>query len=846
MELNLEQAFQQGITAHKEGKLKDAERLYLSILKSQPNHPDANHNLGLILVSVNKSDAALPLFKIAIEANPNIDQFWLSYIDALIKEKQFDNVRKVLVKAKNQGIDDEKLTIIEAQLHTLNETVSVDSEPPPEKQLNHLLNYYQSGRFTDAEKLALSITQDFPNHPFAWKVLGILFGYFKRYIEAINANQKAILLSPQDVEAYSNLGSIFRVLGRLDEAEATYRRAIELKPDFAEAHSNLSVTLQELGKIEAAETSAIEAITLMPNLAEAHNNLGGILKQLGKLEEAEVSYNQAIVLKSDYAETHYNLGITLQKLGRLDEAEESYMQAVVLKPDYAESYCNLGLTLQGLGRLEEAEASYTKSIALKPNFLEAYNNLGGTLKQLGKLNEAEASYAKAIELSPDFAEAHNNLGDVLQELDRFDEAEASLIQAIRLMPSLANAHSNLGITLQRMGKLEKAEESYAKAIKLNPNYAENYNNLGNTLQGLSRLNESEESYIKAIELKPDYAQAYNNLGSVLQRMGKLEKAESNYNQAISLKPDYVEAMLNLSITQSYMNNLKAETVSLQNILQIDTDNHGLRASVCLAICKFLEGDFRESKKQIFAAEKIQEKTLPEFQSEKVYHGYLLKLLNWHEDKYPGVSKEKNDKNLYVIGESHCLTSHHLRIHHLGINFFCKASLIKGCKQWHLGNDYRNPFKNQFESIFLSLPKYSYVLLAIGEIDCRLSGGIIAHNNKFPNKSIKEIILTTVENYLEYIINSNSDCQHKVIIQGVPCPNIDISNHSQNDIKQLIEVINIFNYELKKLSKEKGFGFLDLYKFTDKGEGLSNSVWHVDDYHLSPEGMQEAWRIYNTE
>ena len=51
MELNLEQAFQQGITAHKEGKLKDAERLYLSILKSQPNHPDANHNLGLISVS---------------------------------------------------------------------------------------------------------------------------------------------------------------------------------------------------------------------------------------------------------------------------------------------------------------------------------------------------------------------------------------------------------------------------------------------------------------------------------------------------------------------------------------------------------------------------------------------------------------------------------------------------------------------------------------------------------------------------------------------------------------------------------------------------------------------------
>ena len=36
------------MNAHKEGKLKEAERLYRAILQSQPLHPDANHNLGLI------------------------------------------------------------------------------------------------------------------------------------------------------------------------------------------------------------------------------------------------------------------------------------------------------------------------------------------------------------------------------------------------------------------------------------------------------------------------------------------------------------------------------------------------------------------------------------------------------------------------------------------------------------------------------------------------------------------------------------------------------------------------------------------------------------------------------
>ena len=76
MKPSIEQVLQQGIAAHKEGRLQDAERLYRAILQSQPLHPDANHNLGVLAVSVNKVDAALQLFKTALEANPKIEQFW--------------------------------------------------------------------------------------------------------------------------------------------------------------------------------------------------------------------------------------------------------------------------------------------------------------------------------------------------------------------------------------------------------------------------------------------------------------------------------------------------------------------------------------------------------------------------------------------------------------------------------------------------------------------------------------------------------------------------------------------------------------------------------------------------
>ena len=75
MELSIDQALRQGVAAQKDGKIEEAERLYRGILQSHPHHPDANHNLGLIAVSVNKADTALPLFKTALDGNPSIERF---------------------------------------------------------------------------------------------------------------------------------------------------------------------------------------------------------------------------------------------------------------------------------------------------------------------------------------------------------------------------------------------------------------------------------------------------------------------------------------------------------------------------------------------------------------------------------------------------------------------------------------------------------------------------------------------------------------------------------------------------------------------------------------------------
>tara|TARA_B100000676_G_scaffold53280_1_gene52478 strand:+ start:639 stop:2186 length:1548 start_codon:yes stop_codon:yes gene_type:complete len=291
VELTINQALRRAIASQKNGDLLEAENLYRSILRVEPAHPDANHNLGLIEASGNKIEEALRLFKTALDANPKVEQFWFSYIDALIKENLLDEAKKVVSNAKEAELSDSALNLFIQQIDD-----QILHPTPRQSELDILLNDYKNGSHGVVEKRALSITKDFPNHPFAWKVLSALFLDLGRDKDSLSANLKVLELAPKDAEAHNNLGSILNRMGRLEEAEASCKRAIELRPDFAEAHSNLGNTLNALGRFAEAEASCRQAINLKLGFSVAYRNLTIALRGLGRYEEAEESERKEKIL----------------------------------------------------------------------------------------------------------------------------------------------------------------------------------------------------------------------------------------------------------------------------------------------------------------------------------------------------------------------------------------------------------------------------------------------------------------------------------------------------------------------------------------------------------------------
>ena len=408
---SLEQVLQRAVSHHQAGRLQEAEELYLAILQTEPAHPDANHNMGVLAVHRGQAAVGLPYFEAALGASPEQPHHWLSYIETLIQTGQAEVARQVLALGPQHGLQGAAAEALAAQLAAPVRNMAqaaaaqqrgAEAAPssgkqaektkakktagtaasnklgeitPNAQEIDALMALYGQGRVAEVETLARSLTTRFPQHGFGWKVLGHVLQLQGRLEEALAPMQKAAALSPGDVEAHNNLGTILLGLGRHSAAEASYRQALKIKPGYADAHSNLGIVLRNLGQLASAAASCRRALEINPDYAEAHNNLGNALRDLGQFDDAAASYRRALQIKPDFAEAHNSLGAVLRDLGQLDGAAASYRRALELKPDYVEAHSNLGSLLQDRGHFDAAAASYRRAIEIKPDFAEAHSNL---------------------------------------------------------------------------------------------------------------------------------------------------------------------------------------------------------------------------------------------------------------------------------------------------------------------------------------------------------------------------------------------------------------------------------------------------------------------------------------
>lgn len=207
--MDLRRLFEQGLAAHRAGRMAEAENAYRQVLRSEVGNFPALHMLGFLKAQQGKYDEAIPLLGKAVRANP------------------FD------------------LTAITHHAHALMAA----------QRFGEALAAYD-------RLLALS-----PRHFEALYNRGVILSQQQKFQEALTALDQALALQPNSAAVHYNRGVVLTGLDRNGEALTAYDRALALDPNYAPALTNrtmAALTLCDWDRV--AQTSLQQALAVAPPL----------------------------------------------------------------------------------------------------------------------------------------------------------------------------------------------------------------------------------------------------------------------------------------------------------------------------------------------------------------------------------------------------------------------------------------------------------------------------------------------------------------------------------------------------------------------------------------------------
>lgn len=499
---------QQALQHHRKGELVEAESLYRSILQTQPSHPDANHNLGVIAVTVGKPDLALPFFKLALESNSNQIQFWLSYIDALIKTEQFDLARAVLTQGKEDyGLKGDLV--------------------------NSLSNALSSLKLADEFNPATELRE------------------CGRFLEALDWLKNFLIKNPNNVNAYAHLAHIFSLNKQDSDAWMALNFALSIDPNSILVQRNHARLLLKQQKISQARQIA-EAVYQIDSInSENQVVFASALAVNNELELAKMLCENALQQNPNYAEAFAILGQLYLKIGDKNAALEQFEKALSIKPHLTQLYSIVVMLYNVNKNIKAVIATLEKALKYEPNEVSYMVNLGEFLRQNNQVAEAIDILEKAVILAPKNVMAWANLGTALQEIDEIENAKIAYEKALEIDPKQYESLSNLGLLASNEHNWCDALNYFEKLLHIRPLQIPIMISLIHTLNNLGDYERSEQIARDILKVDSQHENAHYMLGAILQNQYRLCEANTEYLNALNVNLDCKHSALALAIN-SYL------------------------------------------------------------------------------------------------------------------------------------------------------------------------------------------------------------------------------------------------------------------------------------------------------
>ena len=210
--------YNKGVLQQQSGLNTDAEASYRTALAKDPNNPQIQTALGVLLADRGSNAEAISLLSSGAAKLPQTAQsspFYSRLGDLYAKQKDYADANQARLQALTLAPDDTETRVALA-----------DSYMTQHQYVSALTQYNLAAQARPADAAIQNQR-------------GVAYKNLKQYPKALAAFKQAAALSPTNAQVQNNIGVVYELLGKRPLAIAAYKKALSLNPQLAEARQNL-------------------------------------------------------------------------------------------------------------------------------------------------------------------------------------------------------------------------------------------------------------------------------------------------------------------------------------------------------------------------------------------------------------------------------------------------------------------------------------------------------------------------------------------------------------------------------------------------------------------------------
>jgi tetratricopeptide (TPR) repeat protein len=442
-----------GDALEKSGQFAQAEDLYRSIARQEPENRAASLGLLRVYERSRQYDKAATLLESFLKTQPGNLGLKTQYAALLLRARRFADARRTLdevLKADPGNRDALRLT---ASL--LSETREVDKadeilkklqtmEPDdPDIQFRRAMNFLEARRLPEAEKILVDL--------------------------------RAQLVAKKKADA------------ELPQVDGQLAYIAYLKKDYASAAARLTGHLfDEDGLNQQAFNLLLQIARDKEDWAEGLRVAQEAWEKSKRTPLVRSSYAEFLIRSSsakDQAEGKVMLDALAaedkpgalavadawQRLDKYDRAAATARKALETWNEDPDLLFRLAASLEREKKIQESVAAFEQLIAVRADHAPGLNYLGYLWADRGEnLNKALELIRRAVELDPSNGAYLDSLGWVYFQMNKLDKAEGYLKAASALNPDDPTVTEHLGDLLEKQGDVQQARELWKRALTLKP------------------------------------------------------------------------------------------------------------------------------------------------------------------------------------------------------------------------------------------------------------------------------------------------------------------------------------------------------------------------------------------